>query len=89
MRRVERGLDVRPLAARDLTDHLAGDRGDIVETAPVLGRHPFAADEVVVALRKRSRHRSGGVCLYVHQLILSNLPGAPGREDDGSAKKRC
>ena len=49
MRGIERKLDVGCLRAGDLADGLAGNRADIVEIIAFDRRHPFAADEIVVA----------------------------------------
>ena len=53
MRGVERKLDIGGLRAGDLADRLAGDGADIVEIVAVDRRHPFAADEILVARAQR------------------------------------
>ena len=58
MRGVERELDIGGLRAGDLADRLAGDRADIVEIIAVDRRHPFAADEILVARAATPRAHS-------------------------------
>ena len=69
---VERELDVCGAAIGDLTDRLAGDRADIVEIAAVDRRHPFAADEILVARPQRCPRIQGLDDLVQHGLLPWN-----------------
>ena len=68
---VEGKLDVRGVGPRHLADLLAGDRGDVVEIAPVHGGHEGAADEVVVALLEGRCVSAGNLCHLVHGKVSS------------------
>ena len=86
MRGVERKLDISGLRAGDLADRLAGNGADIVEILSVDRRHPFAADEIVVA-RAQSHSRIQGLddlvqhgilpCACLFWLFLTDLDPPP------------
>ena len=53
VRRVERGLDVGRVRARNLANRLAGDRRDVVEISAGVRRAPFASDVILIPLGER------------------------------------
>ena len=64
---VQRKIDVAGIRSRDFADHLAIDRGYIVEIASGARRGPFSADEVVIAGGKGRLQSIGPVLgMYVH-----------------------
>ena len=52
VRRIQGAFDIRLVGAGDLAEHLAGDRGRVLEVAALHGRDPLATDVVVVAGRE-------------------------------------
>jgi hypothetical protein len=52
MRGIQRGLDILRLRTGDLANDLAGDGRHVLEIAPVPGRDPCAADEIVITGRE-------------------------------------
>ena len=83
MRGVERKLDIGGLRAGDLADRLAGDGADIVEIVAVDRRHPFAADEIVVA-RAQRHPRIQSLDDLVKHTVLPWTQGAAFRVSSGS-----
>ena len=69
VRGVEGKLDIGGLRAGDLADRLAGDRADIVEIVAVDRRHPFAADEILVAGPQRHAGIQGLDDLVKHTVL--------------------
>src|SRR5450631_352202 len=59
MRGIDRELDVLGLGAGDLADDLPGGGRDIVKVATLGGRHPLAADEILVTAAQRNRALKG------------------------------
>jgi hypothetical protein len=66
---IKRQFYIRGRRARNLTELLAGDRAGIIEILAFLGRDPFSADEIVIAVTDQNLLGNLIYSLLVHAFL--------------------